>query len=167
VLCRALVGGFLRFVQVMDELEHAGLPEIHLSFHLTSIYDHSIFEAFSKVRPTSTSPRCALIPHTNVCVHVYKVSADVSNTASFSNWLRWYRISSSNFQLWRVCSTSSTQIQALRSAQLTSSEILLRPTLCVIAFGACYPVIFSWDFLNVGGHSIRRLFIDFFQVVPV
>eukprot|EP00037_Helgoeca_nana_P005406 m.51283 g.51283 ORF g.51283 m.51283 type:complete len:345 (+) comp16415_c0_seq3:178-1212(+) len=35
--------------RVMDELEHAGLPEIHLSFHLTSIYDHSIFEAFSKV----------------------------------------------------------------------------------------------------------------------
>lgn len=35
--------------RVSDELEHAGLPEIHLSFHLTSIYDHSIFEAFSKV----------------------------------------------------------------------------------------------------------------------
>lgn len=35
----------------MDELEHAGLPEIHLSFHLTSVYDHSIFEAFSKVVP--------------------------------------------------------------------------------------------------------------------
>eukprot|EP00041_Stephanoeca_diplocostata_P012875 m.217352 g.217352 ORF g.217352 m.217352 type:complete len:356 (-) comp19123_c0_seq1:238-1305(-) len=35
--------------RVSDELEHAGLPEILLSFHLTSIYDHSIFEAFSKV----------------------------------------------------------------------------------------------------------------------
>jgi len=35
--------------RVSDELEHAGLPDIHLSFHLTSIYDHSIFEAFSKV----------------------------------------------------------------------------------------------------------------------
>jgi len=37
------------FQRVQDELEHAGLPEIHTSFYLTSIYDHSIFEAFSKV----------------------------------------------------------------------------------------------------------------------
>lgn len=27
----------------------SGFDQIHLSFHLTSIYDHSIFEAFSKV----------------------------------------------------------------------------------------------------------------------
>lgn len=27
----------------------SGCDQIHLSFHLTSIYDHSIFEAFSKV----------------------------------------------------------------------------------------------------------------------
>ncbi|KAL3285143.1 hypothetical protein HHI36_019264 [Cryptolaemus montrouzieri] len=32
-----------------DDLNDAGLDKIHLSFHLTSIYDHSIFEAFSKV----------------------------------------------------------------------------------------------------------------------
>lgn len=32
-----------------DDLVDAGLADIHLSFHLTSIYDHSIFEAFSKV----------------------------------------------------------------------------------------------------------------------
>ncbi|CAD7014404.1 ras-related GTP-binding protein C [Ceratitis capitata] len=32
-----------------DDLSDAGLNQIHLSFHLTSIYDHSIFEAFSKV----------------------------------------------------------------------------------------------------------------------
>ncbi|XP_002156022.3 ras-related GTP-binding protein C isoform X1 [Hydra vulgaris] len=31
------------------ELEGAGLENIQLSFYLTSIYDHSIFEAFSKV----------------------------------------------------------------------------------------------------------------------
>lgn len=31
-----------------DEVTEAGL-DLHLSFHLTSIYDHSIFEAFSKV----------------------------------------------------------------------------------------------------------------------
>lgn len=32
-----------------DDLADAGLDQILLSFHLTSIYDHSIFEAFSKV----------------------------------------------------------------------------------------------------------------------
>eukprot|EP01102_Stenamoeba_stenopodia_P019987 TRINITY_DN7654_c0_g1_i2.p1 TRINITY_DN7654_c0_g1~~TRINITY_DN7654_c0_g1_i2.p1 ORF type:complete len:174 (+),score=38.22 TRINITY_DN7654_c0_g1_i2:320-841(+) len=33
----------------MDDLSEAKLEDIHLSFYLTSIYDHSIFEAFSKV----------------------------------------------------------------------------------------------------------------------
>ncbi|KAK3526752.1 hypothetical protein QTP70_032895 [Hemibagrus guttatus] len=32
-----------------DDLVDAGLDRLHLSFYLTSIYDHSIFEAFSKV----------------------------------------------------------------------------------------------------------------------
>ncbi|XP_046864420.1 ras-related GTP-binding protein C-like [Xenia sp. Carnegie-2017] len=32
-----------------DELADAGLDGLYLSFYLTSIYDHSIFEAFSKV----------------------------------------------------------------------------------------------------------------------
>jgi len=32
-----------------DDLIDSGFDQIHLSFHLTSIYDHSIFEAFSKV----------------------------------------------------------------------------------------------------------------------
>ncbi|XP_078133695.1 ras-related GTP-binding protein D isoform X3 [Sander vitreus] len=32
-----------------DDLADAGLERIHLSIYLTSIYDHSIFEAFSKV----------------------------------------------------------------------------------------------------------------------
>lgn len=32
-----------------DDLIDSGYDQIHLSFHLTSIYDHSIFEAFSKV----------------------------------------------------------------------------------------------------------------------
>lgn len=35
--------------QVMDELMDRKLEGLHLSFFLTSIYDHSIFEAFSKV----------------------------------------------------------------------------------------------------------------------
>ena len=32
-----------------DDLVDAGLEGIHLGFYLTSIYDHSIFEAFSKL----------------------------------------------------------------------------------------------------------------------
>ncbi|XP_065830023.1 ras-related GTP-binding protein C-like isoform X2 [Oscarella lobularis] len=32
-----------------DDLADAGYENLHLSFYLTSIYDHSIFEAFSKV----------------------------------------------------------------------------------------------------------------------
>lgn len=35
--------------RAQDDLEDAQLKRIHLSFYLTSIYDHSIFEAFSKV----------------------------------------------------------------------------------------------------------------------
>ncbi|XP_048524984.1 ras-related GTP-binding protein C isoform X2 [Dendroctonus ponderosae] len=36
--------------RAMDDLSDSGYDQqIHLSFHLTSIYDHSIFEAFSKV----------------------------------------------------------------------------------------------------------------------
>ena len=35
--------------RVTDNLTDAGFDSIFLSFHLTSIYDHSIFEAFSKV----------------------------------------------------------------------------------------------------------------------
>ena len=32
-----------------DDLADAGFDQIALNFYLTSIYDHSIFEAFSKV----------------------------------------------------------------------------------------------------------------------
>jgi len=35
--------------QAMDLLQTEGGEDIHLNFYLTSIYDHSIFEAFSKV----------------------------------------------------------------------------------------------------------------------
>lgn len=37
------------FQRASDDLQDVGLDNINLSFHLTSIYDHSIFEAFSKV----------------------------------------------------------------------------------------------------------------------
>ena len=35
--------------RLMDELSDADLDHIHLSFYLTSIYDHSIYESFSKI----------------------------------------------------------------------------------------------------------------------
>jgi Ras-related GTP-binding protein C/D len=35
--------------QAQEDLAEHKLEHIHLSFYLTSIYDHSIFEAFSKV----------------------------------------------------------------------------------------------------------------------
>uniref|UniRef100_A0A1B0BYQ0 Uncharacterized protein n=1 Tax=Glossina palpalis gambiensis TaxID=67801 RepID=A0A1B0BYQ0_9MUSC len=37
------------YQRASDDLAEVGLTRIHLSIHLTSIYDHSIFEAFSKV----------------------------------------------------------------------------------------------------------------------
>ena len=38
--------------EVLDVLDQRGLSSCHPSFHLTSIYDHSILEAFSKVVQT-------------------------------------------------------------------------------------------------------------------
>ena len=35
--------------RLTDELEDSGMQEVQPRFHLTSIYDHSVFEAFSKV----------------------------------------------------------------------------------------------------------------------
>ncbi|KAI8617375.1 ras-related GTP-binding protein [Chytriomyces sp. MP71] len=35
--------------RIRDDLLDAGLQDVHIGFHLTSIYDHSVFEAFSKV----------------------------------------------------------------------------------------------------------------------
>lgn len=35
--------------RMMDELMDAGLDHVQLNFYLTSIYDHSVFEALSKV----------------------------------------------------------------------------------------------------------------------
>jgi Ras-related GTP-binding protein C/D len=35
--------------RLMEEFNEAGMGHLSLSFHLTSIYDHSIYEAFSKV----------------------------------------------------------------------------------------------------------------------
>uniref|UniRef100_A0A914DQ34 Ras-related GTP-binding protein C n=1 Tax=Acrobeloides nanus TaxID=290746 RepID=A0A914DQ34_9BILA len=37
------------FQTVKDDLADHGMDEIRISYHMTSIYDHSIFEAFSKV----------------------------------------------------------------------------------------------------------------------
>jgi len=49
--------------QARDDLVDAGLANVHLSFYLTSIYDHSIFEAFSRVVQK-------LIPQVRFCVHM-------------------------------------------------------------------------------------------------
>jgi Ras-related GTP-binding protein C/D len=35
--------------RITDELSDAGFDGVQLGFYLTTIYDHSIFEAFSKV----------------------------------------------------------------------------------------------------------------------
>ncbi|KAJ3088176.1 hypothetical protein HK100_008131, partial [Physocladia obscura] len=35
--------------RVREDLADAGLEKVHIGFHLTSIYDHSVYEAFSKV----------------------------------------------------------------------------------------------------------------------
>ncbi|KAJ3350048.1 hypothetical protein HDU83_009915 [Entophlyctis luteolus] len=35
--------------RIREEFNEAGLDDVHIGFHLTSIYDHSVFEAFSKV----------------------------------------------------------------------------------------------------------------------
>ncbi|MFH4975975.1 hypothetical protein AB6A40_002684 [Gnathostoma spinigerum] len=37
------------FQRVQDDISDEGLDQLHITYHLTSIYDHSIFEAFSKV----------------------------------------------------------------------------------------------------------------------
>ncbi|VDM43345.1 unnamed protein product [Toxocara canis] len=37
------------FQRVQDDMSDENLDQLHITYHLTSIYDHSIFEAFSKV----------------------------------------------------------------------------------------------------------------------
>lgn len=37
------------FQTVQDDLADQGMEKIRINYHMTSIYDHSIFEAFSKV----------------------------------------------------------------------------------------------------------------------
>src|SRR3954468_8214166 len=36
-------------IRIQDELSDQGVENVAISYHLTSIYNHSIFEAFSKV----------------------------------------------------------------------------------------------------------------------
>lgn len=40
--------------RISSELRDAQLDHVEMSYFLTSIYDHSIFEAFSKVSPSSS-----------------------------------------------------------------------------------------------------------------
>ena len=91
-----------------DDLADAGLEGIHLSFYLTSIYDHSIFEAFSRVvqklipqLPTLENLLNILISvsyptflsslsHTlSLCLHKYWGISRVSSAAKiFLEWKR-------------------------------------------------------------------------------
>uniref|UniRef100_A0A182QCF8 Ras-related GTP-binding protein n=1 Tax=Anopheles farauti TaxID=69004 RepID=A0A182QCF8_9DIPT len=52
-----------------DDLADAGLEGVHLNFHLTSIYDHSIFEAFSKVVQKLIPQLAALENLLNLFIH--------------------------------------------------------------------------------------------------
>ena len=48
-----------------DEMQTACLGQVKINFHLTSIYDHSVFEAFSKVDqhpPLASTPTPILEP---------------------------------------------------------------------------------------------------------
>jgi hypothetical protein len=57
----------------------AGYDQIHLSFHLTSIYDHSIFEAFSKVVQKLIPQLPTLENLLNILISVREFSEEVSN----------------------------------------------------------------------------------------
>lgn len=72
-------GGFLLCTWLHDfvKLIFAGYDQIHLSFHLTSIYDHSIFEAFSKVVQK-------LIPQLPALENLL----NILNTVSYSNKIK-------------------------------------------------------------------------------
>ena len=60
-----------------DDLADAGLEGIHLSFYLTSIYDHSIFEAFSRVVQK-------LIPQLPTLENLLNILISVSSPTSLS-----------------------------------------------------------------------------------
>lgn len=65
-----------------DDLADAGLEGIHLSFYLTSIYDHSIFEAFSRVVQKLIPQLPTLENLLNILISV-SLSLSLSSTLSF------------------------------------------------------------------------------------
>ncbi|XP_018527316.1 ras-related GTP-binding protein D [Lates calcarifer] len=72
-----------------DDLADAGLEQIHLSFYLTSIYDHSIFEAFSKVVQK-------LIPQLPTLENLLNIFISVSNPSAVAH-------SQADTGTWRMC----------------------------------------------------------------
>jgi Ras-related GTP-binding protein C/D len=61
--------------RVEDELADEGLTDVQISYHLTSIFDHSIFEALSKVIqkliPQLPTLQALLNNLTHVCLFRY------------------------------------------------------------------------------------------------
>lgn len=70
-----------------DDLSEAGLDQIHLSFHLTSIYDHSIFEAFSKVVQKLIPQLPTLENLLNIFIPVSIIKRNVWNVIHRFNWI--------------------------------------------------------------------------------
>jgi Ras-related GTP-binding protein C/D len=57
--------------RVEDELADEGLTDVQISYHLTSIFDHSIFEALSKVIQKLIPQLPTLQALLNNLTHVY------------------------------------------------------------------------------------------------
>ncbi|XP_037894193.1 ras-related GTP-binding protein D-like [Glossina fuscipes] len=74
------------YQRASDDLAEVGLTRIHLSIHLTSIYDHSIFEAFSKVVQKLIPQLSTLENLLNIFISLKlaKNGSDVSNTLTTS-----------------------------------------------------------------------------------
>lgn len=70
------------YQRVKDELNELGLDFVKISYHLTSIYDHSIFEAFSKVVQK-------LIPQLDSLEHLLNLFISVGSFSSFTCSFNW------------------------------------------------------------------------------
>ena len=70
-----------------DDLADAGLEGIHLSFYLTSIYDHSIFEALSRVVQKLIPQLPTLENLLNILISVsYPISLFLSLSLNIRTW---------------------------------------------------------------------------------
>ncbi|KAL7645182.1 UNVERIFIED_CONTAM: hypothetical protein RMT77_003567 [Armadillidium vulgare] len=72
--------------RVTDELNDSGMEGIHLSFYLTSIYDHSIFEAFSKV----VQKIIPQLPTLEKLLNIFNSSSGIDKAFLFDVWSKIY-----------------------------------------------------------------------------